>query len=74
MALGTRLLEVDSPKERTYIQTILRDSSWLGITDKEVEGTWKRADGTILPREQRYSPMGAGDRVTGAWGRGGGHP
>uniref|UniRef100_A0A8B9CFA6 C-type lectin domain-containing protein n=2 Tax=Anser TaxID=8842 RepID=A0A8B9CFA6_9AVES len=52
LALGTRLLEVDSPKERTYIQTILRDSSWLGITDKEVEGTWKRADGTILPREQ----------------------
>ncbi|XP_040398957.1 macrophage mannose receptor 1-like isoform X2 [Cygnus olor] len=75
--LGTRLLEVDSPEERTYIQTILQDSSWLGITDKEVEGTWKRADGTILPREQsswhRNEPNGGQQencavvRTDGTW-------
>uniref|UniRef100_A0A8C3BIJ8 C-type lectin domain-containing protein n=1 Tax=Cairina moschata TaxID=8855 RepID=A0A8C3BIJ8_CAIMO len=72
-ALGTRLLEVDSPEERTF----LRASSWLGITDKEVEGTWKRADGTILPKGHsswhRDEPNGGQQencavvRVDGTW-------
>ncbi|XP_009892744.1 PREDICTED: uncharacterized protein LOC104294791, partial [Charadrius vociferus] len=49
--LGMQLLEVDGPEERGHIQTMLQSSSWLGIRDVEVEGTWKRANGTILPRE-----------------------
>uniref|UniRef100_A0A8B9THK2 C-type lectin domain-containing protein n=1 Tax=Anas platyrhynchos TaxID=8839 RepID=A0A8B9THK2_ANAPL len=67
-ALGTRLLEVDSPEERTF----LRASSWLGITDKEVEGTWKRADGTVLSWH-RDEPNGGQQencavvRVDGTW-------
>ncbi|KAM9251539.1 macrophage mannose receptor 1-like isoform 3-T3 [Cariama cristata] len=49
--LGTQLLEVDGPEEKDHIRTMLQSSSWLGIRDEEVEGTWKRANGTILPRE-----------------------
>ncbi|XP_074710851.1 macrophage mannose receptor 1-like isoform X1 [Strix uralensis] len=49
--LGSQLLEVDSPEEKDHVRTMLQSSSWLGIRDEEVEGTWKRADGTILSRE-----------------------
>uniref|UniRef100_A0A8C0FK84 C-type lectin domain-containing protein n=1 Tax=Bubo bubo TaxID=30461 RepID=A0A8C0FK84_BUBBB len=41
--LGSQLLEVDSPEEK------VRGDRFGG--DEEVEGTWKRADGTILSRE-----------------------
>ncbi|XP_075302077.1 macrophage mannose receptor 1-like isoform X1 [Opisthocomus hoazin] len=49
--LGTQLLEVDSPEEKDHVRTMLQSSSWLGIRDEEVEGTWKRANGTIVPWE-----------------------
>ncbi|XP_075581320.1 C-type lectin domain family 17, member A-like isoform X3 [Pelecanus crispus] len=49
--LGTQLLEVDSPEEKDHIRTILESSSWLGIRDEEVEGSWKRANGSIQTRE-----------------------
>ncbi|XP_055555922.1 brevican core protein-like isoform X7 [Falco cherrug] len=52
--LGTQLLEVDGAEEKDHIQTMLKSSSWLGIRDEEVEGTWKRANGTILPRESSW--------------------
>ncbi|XP_010293263.1 PREDICTED: macrophage mannose receptor 1-like, partial [Phaethon lepturus] len=49
--LGTKLLEVDGPEEKDHIRSMLQSSSWLGIRDEEVEGTWKLANGTILPQE-----------------------
>ncbi|KAM9214383.1 uncharacterized protein RG961_012873 [Leptosomus discolor] len=60
--LGAQLLEVDGPEEKDHVRTMLQSSSWLGIRDEEVEGTWKRANGTILTRESsswhRYEPNG----------------
>ncbi|XP_054039527.1 macrophage mannose receptor 1-like isoform X1 [Rissa tridactyla] len=50
-ALGTQLLEVDGTEEKGHIQSMLQGSSWLGISDAEVEGTWKRGNGTILLRQ-----------------------
>ncbi|KAM6037602.1 macrophage mannose receptor 1-like [Theristicus caerulescens] len=52
--LGSQLLEVDSLEEKDHIRTMLRSSSWLGIRDVEVEGTWKRANGTIVTRESSW--------------------
>ncbi|XP_072216920.1 macrophage mannose receptor 1-like [Excalfactoria chinensis] len=51
-AHGAQLLEVDGPKEKAHIQSTLSSSSWLGIRDEELEGTWKRANGSILNPEQ----------------------
>ncbi|XP_054663973.1 macrophage mannose receptor 1-like isoform X2 [Grus americana] len=75
--LDTQLLEVDSPEEKEYIQNMLQGSSWLGIRDEEVEGTWKRANGTVVPRESsswhRNEPNGgfqencAAVRKDGEW-------
>ncbi|KAM9263985.1 macrophage mannose receptor 1-like isoform 2-T2 [Morus bassanus] len=77
LVLGTQLLEVDGPEEKDYIRTMLQSSSWLGIRDEEVEGTWKRANGTILPWESsswhRNEPNGgrqencAAVREDGEW-------
>ncbi|XP_065610016.1 CD209 antigen-like protein C [Cyrtonyx montezumae] len=76
-AHGTQLLEVDGPEEKAHIQTTLRDSSWLGIRDEELEGTWKRANGSILSRERsswHWSEPNGGQqencavvRVDGMW-------
>ncbi|KAM8987156.1 macrophage mannose receptor 1-like [Ara ararauna] len=49
--LGAQLLEVDGPEEKDHIRTMLQSSSWLGIRDEEVEGTWKRANGSVLSWE-----------------------
>ncbi|KAM6307895.1 CD209 antigen-like protein C [Podargus strigoides] len=49
--LGTQLLEVDTPEEKNLIRTVLESSSWLGIRDEEVEGTWKRANGSVVSRD-----------------------
>ncbi|XP_069737604.1 macrophage mannose receptor 1-like [Phaenicophaeus curvirostris] len=76
-ALGAQLLEVDGPEEKEHVQTTLRGSSWLGIRDEDLEGTWKRADGSVLPRESsswhRNEPNGerqencAAVREDGQW-------
>ncbi|KAM6038316.1 macrophage mannose receptor 1-like [Chlamydotis macqueenii] len=52
--LGSQLLEVDDPEEKAFIRTTLRSSSWLGIRDEEAEGTWRRANGTVLSRESSW--------------------
>ncbi|XP_025001546.3 macrophage mannose receptor 1-like isoform X2 [Gallus gallus] len=49
-AHGAQLLEVDGPEEKAHIQSTLSLSSWLGIRDEELEGTWKRANGSIVIR------------------------
>lgn len=54
-AHGAQLLEVDGPEEKAHIQSTLSLSSWLGIRDEELEGTWKRANGSIVIRGHGYS-------------------
>ncbi|XP_053907712.1 macrophage mannose receptor 1-like [Cuculus canorus] len=76
-ALGAQLLEVDDPEEKELMQSTLRGSSWLGIRDEDLEGTWKRADGTVLSRQSswwhRNEPNGerqencAAVRADGEW-------
>ncbi|OPJ84849.1 macrophage mannose receptor 1-like [Patagioenas fasciata monilis] len=53
--LGSQLLEVDGPEEKDHIRKMLEGSSWLGIRDSEVEGTWKRTNGTVVTPESRVS-------------------
>uniref|UniRef100_A0A663DZ19 C-type lectin domain-containing protein n=1 Tax=Aquila chrysaetos chrysaetos TaxID=223781 RepID=A0A663DZ19_AQUCH len=56
--LGMQLLEVDSPEEKVKggrIQASRKGDGEGGtLWDEEVEGTWKRANGTILPRESSF--------------------
>lgn len=50
-AHGAKLLEVDGPEEKAQIQSRMSSPSWLGIRDEEQEGTWKRANGSILTQK-----------------------
>ncbi|XP_051630611.1 macrophage mannose receptor 1-like [Manacus candei] len=49
-ALGAELLEVEELQEKKHVQALLQSPAWLGIRDEELEGTWKRRDGSVLPR------------------------
>ncbi|XP_013122862.2 CD209 antigen-like protein E [Oreochromis niloticus] len=42
------LVVINSPEEQTAILKIATEEAWIGLNDKEQEGTWKWVDGTPL--------------------------
>uniref|UniRef100_A0A669QSD4 C-type lectin domain-containing protein n=1 Tax=Phasianus colchicus TaxID=9054 RepID=A0A669QSD4_PHACC len=47
---GAQLVVIGDAQEQAHLQSTLLSSSWLGIRDEELEGTWKRANGSVLIR------------------------
>ncbi|XP_042371614.1 CD209 antigen-like protein E [Plectropomus leopardus] len=45
---GADLVVIDSPAEQTFVVGLTRTNAWIGLSDRDVEGTWKWIDGTPL--------------------------
>ncbi|XP_042372467.1 C-type lectin domain family 10 member A-like, partial [Plectropomus leopardus] len=66
---GADLVVIDSSAEQTFLHEFTETVAWIGLTDREEEGTWKWIDGTPLTfrKWQKKQPdNGGGNPLWGA--------
>ncbi|XP_067320920.1 CD209 antigen-like protein C [Anolis sagrei] len=76
-AANSYLIIINSRTEQDFVvQKIKQSSVWLGLSDTEVERTWRWVDGSLLQEHNRalYEDKGKGEKgardIVGYWRRG----
>ncbi|XP_028249645.1 CD209 antigen-like protein E [Parambassis ranga] len=67
---GADLVAIDSYEEQEFLTTTINQTSWIGLNDRDHEGTWKWSDGTPLDStpaywKQKQPDNGDGDPLCG---------
>ncbi|KAL6100418.1 uncharacterized protein ACO6RY_07571 [Pungitius sinensis] len=60
---GADLVIIDSLEEQKFLSSFTTQYCWIGLSDKDMEGTWKWVDGTLLTEKYWNTPPdnGGGD-------------
>ncbi|XP_075960961.1 C-type lectin domain family 4 member E-like [Anarhichas minor] len=59
---GADLVIIDSLQEQKFIKSIVTDRTWIGLSDRDEEGTWRWVDGTPLTEAYWEVPPDNGGR------------
>ncbi|XP_034561241.1 CD209 antigen-like protein C [Notolabrus celidotus] len=54
-ARGADLVVIESLEEQKFLSSNIKAHSWIGLSDRDNEGTWKWTDGTLLAKAYWWS-------------------
>ncbi|XP_023193232.1 C-type lectin domain family 17, member A-like [Xiphophorus maculatus] len=65
---GADLLVMNNAEEKTFLAALFKKEAWIGLNDKETEGSWKWVDGTSPEFKNWHDSQPNNGGTSGRWG------
>uniref|UniRef100_A0A3B5KXS8 C-type lectin domain-containing protein n=1 Tax=Xiphophorus couchianus TaxID=32473 RepID=A0A3B5KXS8_9TELE len=65
---GADLLVMNNAEEKTFLAALIKKEAWIGLNDKETEGSWKWVDGTSPEFKNWHDSQPDNGGTSGRWG------
>ncbi|XP_043988837.1 C-type lectin domain family 17, member A-like [Gambusia affinis] len=65
---GADLLVMNNAEEKTFLAALIKNEAWIGLNDKETEGSWKWVDGNSPEFKNWYNSQPDNGGTSGRWG------